>query len=292
MFQVKKILFPVDFSEACLGASRFVEAFAGRFQAELTLLNVVDLAAYAQWNTAAPLYGTSGIDMAVVSGDQAREEMSKFLAEDLKHLDVKREVVQGDPALQIVAAARQAASDLIMLPSHGLSVFRRFILGSITAKVLHDAECPVWTGVHMENAPALEVIAFRKVLCAVDLSAQSERALGWAAGFAKEHSAELLVAHVVPAAEAGPAKYLDQRFVAEMAPHVREELNVLLKKLNIEARTIVVGGDPAKAVSEIVQSEKVDQLVIGRGAVTGGLGRLRTQSYAMIRSAPCPVVSV
>jgi len=40
-----------------------------------------------------------------------------------------------------------------MMPTHGLGGFRRFLLGSVTAKVLHDADCPVWTGVHLERAP-------------------------------------------------------------------------------------------------------------------------------------------
>ena len=179
-----------------------------------------------------------------------------------------------------------------MLPTHGLSVLRRFLIGSVTAKVLHDAECAVWTGIHMEEAPALETIAFPKVMCAVDMGSQSENALRWAAGFAQEHSAELIVAHVVPAAEAGPAKYLDQRFVLELSAQMRGELRSLLEKLGIVARIVVVGGDPAKAVGQIAQSENVDQLVIARGAVAETFGRLRTNAYAIIRSAPCPVVSV
>jgi hypothetical protein len=55
---------------------------------------------------------------------------------------------------------------------------------------------------------------------------------------------------------------------------------------------IVTGGDPAKAVSEIAQAEQADQMVIARGVIAEGLGRMRTHAYAMIRSAPCPVVSV
>jgi len=39
MPQIKKILFPVDFSDACRGAARYVEAFAARFEAEIMLLH-------------------------------------------------------------------------------------------------------------------------------------------------------------------------------------------------------------------------------------------------------------
>ena len=67
--------------------------------------------------------------------------------------------------------------DLIVMPTHGYGPFRRFILGSVTAKVLHDADCPVMTGVHLEEAPPIDTIAFRHVLVAVDLGPQSAPAL-------------------------------------------------------------------------------------------------------------------
>ena len=73
---------------------------------------------------------------------------------------------------------------------------------------------------------------------------------------------------------------------------MRTELESLLETMGIVARIIVVGGDPAKTVSEIAQCENVNQLVIARGAVAETLGRLRTHAYSIIRSAPCPVVSV
>ena len=291
MFQIKKILFPVDFSESCLGAARYAEAFAGRFQAEITLLHVVDISAYRVPGSSTG-WGFSAIEISREGVNWARQEMCRFLPEEFKYFDVKRQVMEGDAGLQIVAAARQSGADLIMMPTHGLSVFRRYILGSITAKVLHDAECAVWTGAHLEGAPPLEAIAFPKVMCAIDMGSQSENALRWASGFAKEHSAELIVVHVVTAVEAGPAKYLDQRFVLEVSAQMRTELESLLETMGIVARIIVVGGDPAKTVSEIAQCENVNQLVIARGAVAETFGRLRTHAYSIIRSAPCPVVSV
>jgi nucleotide-binding universal stress UspA family protein len=291
MFKIKKILFPVDFSKPCEGALRYVESFAGRFQAELKIVHVVDLGAYAVWGTTA-LWGAPAIDMSSEGAKWAREEMKVFLEKGIKYLNVTSQVLEGDPGIEIVAAARDSGADLIMIPTHGLSVFRRYILGSITAKILHDAECAVWTGAHLEDAPPLEEISFRKVMCAIDMGPQSEKALRWAAGFAKEHGAELIVANIVPAAEGRPAKYFDRRFVAELSVQMREEVRVFLEELGIEATIVVEGGDPAKTLSEIAQTLQVDQLVIARGVLPEGLGRLRTQAYAIIRSAPCPVVSV
>jgi nucleotide-binding universal stress UspA family protein len=289
MFQLRKILFPIDFSDSCAGASAYAAAFAGRFQAELTLLHVVDTAAYISPG-ATGVGSVQPMDLSPEVTSWAQKTISTYRADEFKHLDVNRTVVQGDPAQQIVSVAKQSGTDLIMMPSHGLSAFRRYILGSVTAKVLHDAECPVWTGVHLEDAPPLDAIQFRRVLCAVDLGPQSEKALRWAAAFSKEHSAELIAVHAVP--EVRPYEYFDLPPVNRLEDNGREQLRDLLHGLGITARMIVVGGEPAKAVSEIARAERVDQMVIARGVIAEGFGRLRTHAYALIRSAPCPVVSI
>ena len=46
----------------------------------------------------------------------------------------------------------------------GEGAFYRFLLGSVTAKVLHESHCPVWTGAHLEEAQARE-FSIRHVLC-------------------------------------------------------------------------------------------------------------------------------
>jgi hypothetical protein len=59
-----------------------------------------------------------------------------------------KQFAEGDPASIITEYAARNRVDLIMMPTHGYGTFRSLLLGSVTAKVLHDAECPVWTGVH------------------------------------------------------------------------------------------------------------------------------------------------
>jgi nucleotide-binding universal stress UspA family protein len=288
MFPLRRILFPVDFSDTSAGTAAYVAAFAGRFQSELTLLHVVDVA--ASYSAVAGLGKAEATDVAQEGSSWARQGLIAYRPEDFKHLNVKRTLVHGDPAHEIVSVAKQSETDLIMMPSHGLSAFRSYILGSVTAKVLHDAECPVWTGVHLENAPPLDAIRFKTVLCAVDLGPQSEKALRWAAAFSQEHSAELLAVHAVP--EIRPYEYFDLPPVNRLEDSGREKLRALLDSLGIAARAIVTSGEPAKAISEIARAEKADQMVIARGVIAKGFGRLRTHAYALIRSAPCPVVSV
>jgi len=84
------------------------------------------------------------------------------------------------------------------MATHGYGPFRRFLLGSVTAKVLHDAACPVWTGPHLEQAPSYRNIGFHRIVCAIDLAQRSRAVLEWAGRFAREFDAELDIVHVLP----------------------------------------------------------------------------------------------
>src|SRR5258706_3050824 len=163
MLPFKRILFPVDFSAQSIGAARYVEAFTGRFDADLTLLHIIDL----------PHYN----DLRPESPAQKRAHLQSFLASELEYFRVERITAEGDPAGNILQVAREKKSDLIMMPTHGHGPFRRFLIGSVTAKILHDADCPVWTGVHLEAAPPLEKIELHHLLCAVNLEPHAVTAI-------------------------------------------------------------------------------------------------------------------
>ena len=291
MLTLKKILFPVDFSERAAGAAHYVEALTGRFNAELTLLHVVESADY--------LYGTLEFGGSALHDFHAerlahsRKQLDAFLTDELGHFQVKRVLLEGDPARKIVEYVEQEGIDMIMMPSHGFGPFRRFVIGSVTAKVLHDAHVPVWTGIHMENAPPLDVITCKNVLCAVDLNpVQSEHALSWAAALAEEYGAKLTLVHAAPAVESRPAKYFDSEMFQSMIASAREEIDKLQAKLGTSAEVCIEGGDPAAVVRNVAERHESDILVIGRGSAAEGFGRLRTHAYAIIRHSPCPVVSV
>ena len=96
--------------------------------------------------------GSMLVDVYRSRTDQAERDLNAFEPDALAGLNVRRLLLHGDPASKIVELAREEHVDLIAMPTHGYGPFRRFILGSNTAKVLHDADCPVWTGVHIEEA--------------------------------------------------------------------------------------------------------------------------------------------
>ncbi len=262
MFPLKRILFPVDFSRRARGAAAYVEALAGRFEAELILLHVIEPANYNRTLAEEP--------------EVTRQSFLDFFGPDLNYLRVETLVERGEAAHQIVQCAVARNVDLIMMPTQGLGMYRRLIIGSSVAKVLHDADCPVWTGVHLEDAPPLERVHTERVLCAVDLKRPSAKVLHWAGQLAKEYQAELTLLHVTPGSD----------------PEAATALEELQREAGFPAAVQLREGDPAKVVAQAARDLRADLLVIGRRAETGLLGRLELTAYSIIRDSPCPVVSV
>lgn len=289
---IEKILFPVDFSRHSDGAAPFVRAMAEATQAEVTLFHALDAADYLFQS--GELGGYMVNEFYQFHKDKSQKQLDEYRKADFPN--AVRKLCEGDPGRRIVAYAHSNDIDLIMLPTQGLGPFRRYLIGSTTAKVLHDAHCPVWTGVHLDEAPTAATggapLKPTNILCAVDLSAQADAALRWAADLAERTGAKLTIAHAVPTTEARPAKYFDQEFHAELRRQAAFEIGKLQERVKTNAELVLVEGEPAKALRHAAVERHVDLLVIARGSAAEGFGRLRKHSYEIIRNAPCPTVSV
>ena len=281
MFPLKKILLPIDFSERCLGGARYAIPLVEHFHSELTLLHVISPMDYLS-----PEVQTFNEDRR----KKASKELDDFLCAALDHLNTRRILREGDPAEVIANQAVQDRSDLIMMPTHGYSPFRRLLLGSTTSKVLHDTACPVWTGAHVAQGPPAEWIKLSHIVCAVDLGPHSASVLRWAAGLASEFKSKLTLLHVVPRLDSpGEGHYADEwrrRLLADAG----EVIAKVQQSAGIHVEAVVESGDVSKAVRAAAGRLNADLVVIGRGAADNA--RLRTHAFGIIRESPCPVVSV
>ena len=113
-------------------------------------------------------------------------------------MDVGRVAMLGDPTKAITDFAHAEGVDLIVMPTHGYGPFRRLLLGSVTAKVLHDAECPVWTSAHLEKQPRPDQAVCRNILRAVDGTPSSVALMEWAGKFSRDAGATPRLVHVAP----------------------------------------------------------------------------------------------
>jgi nucleotide-binding universal stress UspA family protein len=289
MLMLSRILAPIAFSARCKGAVQYAEALACHFHSELTLLHVV-----------APVQSYALPDAMAVAPEMmdeivafARTELDRYARDEIKGISAKQELLEGDPAAEIVRYAAEGKFDLIIMSTHGYGPFRRFLLGSVTAKVLHDAPCPVWTGPHMENAPAYQSIDFWRVLCAIDLGPHSGAVLQWAADFAQDYGATLVVMHAIPGSTVTVGGvYFDPEWREQVRSDARNRISSLLNEMGITAEIEIAPGDPPETVRTIADESGANLLLIGRGGARGVIGRLRANAYGILRESPCPVVAI
>jgi nucleotide-binding universal stress UspA family protein len=279
MRQIKKILFPVDFSDSCVGAARHVEAVAGQFEAEIMLLHAVGMGEHTLAEERMPA---------------EKAQLDAFLASELKYFTTQRVcVIADDPARAIAEAAQSWGPDLVMMATHGLGFFRRHLLGSVTTKTLHDVACPVWTSVHAESTPSLEEIHCRKVLCSVDLGECSRSTLEWAAWLAGEYQATLGIVHATAATDVLDAGW---QLRDELARYILEQAQIHINALQMEAGTsaevFIDAGKPSAVVPRVADQFNADLLVLGRHRSDGLVGDLFQNAHAIQGGSPCPVISI
>ncbi len=288
MLNIKKILLPVDFPNASLGVVHQAAALARHFHSEMVLLHVVTARSHA---AGVPKEGAelTGWDILAAMVGEAQKNGDQSLGPELEGLAIRRVLVKGDPAQAIVQTAQVEKADLIMMPSHGFT-FNRFLLGSVTAKVLDRCECPVWTSAHVEGSPAQE-FAIRNVLCAVDLGPRSDTVAWWAAQMAAELGARLTLAHVTPGVELwGPGgTYVSTRWKEALVSGASRQFAALQQQLDIKADVFIGSGDAARVLKEAARQTQADLLVT---VCYPYGGNLRIHGYATICSVPTPVLSV
>jgi nucleotide-binding universal stress UspA family protein len=287
MTTIKHILFPIDFSERCCRAVPFVESIARKFGAKITLISV----AHPSYYGAAESGGVVVIDEAEVLSD-IKARLSGALLHEFGDLEVERVAELGDPATAIAEFVHTNGVDLVMMPTHGYGRFRSLLLGSVTAKVLHDVECAVWTAAHVAEYPVRGHIGCKSVLCAVDGTPKSVPLMHWAAQYAKDLGATLRLVHVVQRDEARLHIAQDATLEEAARRETREQIERLKTSAGVVAPLCVAMGNIADGVREEAKRHGADLVVIGRGILHETLGRLRTHAYGIIRHAPCPVLSV
>jgi nucleotide-binding universal stress UspA family protein len=294
MLKLKQILVPVDFSGRSVAAARQAVSLAERFDARLTFAHVIDRLPYEGTEREA-FYGEHGEVISAKELDSRfRGKLRDFTAAVTGAAPPQEVLLKGDPAEQIVHFVQEREIDLVVMPTRGYGPFRKFLLGSVTAKILHDVNCPVLTGTHGEDPPPESPRPYRRIGCAIDLSEQSEALLRWADEFAQAWGAKLVLIHATPQVQVT----VDDVHVVtadwwDMVVHAAEgKLKDLASKLNHQADVCAGTGHPVHFVTATATERELDLLIVGRGmAKRRGRGG-GADDDGMIRESPCPVISL
>ena len=139
--QFRKILVPLDFSDASRLGLEYALGFAQEFRATVILFHSIFVSAYLMGNR-----HTAHQVPTLIANQQeyARAEMEK-LRETISRKGgaVETNIAVGSPVEQIGKYVRKASVDLIITSTHGRSGWRRVFIGSTAERIVRYATCPV-----------------------------------------------------------------------------------------------------------------------------------------------------
>jgi len=291
MLSIQRILVPVVFADTSRHVVNQAAWLARRFHAEMILLHVVTPLSYPAGLLESG-HEITARDLHARIVERAREDLDRALRPELDGIAVTRMLLRGDPAHEIVTTARDQNVDLIAMSTRGEGAFYRFLLGSVTAKVLHESHCPVWTGAHLEDAPARE-FSIRHVLCSVDLSPHSPRTVSMAADMAAALNATLTLVHITTGVEVwGPGgSHVDPKWKEMIVGIATAGIAKLQRDVGTKAEVIIDSGDVPQLLNRAAERTKADVLVIGHNPGRSHLGD-NGEGYGIIRESPIPVLAL
>jgi nucleotide-binding universal stress UspA family protein len=199
----------------------------------------------------------------------------------------------------ILDYAAQIEADLVVIGTHGRTGFERLMLGSVTEKVVRKARCPVLTVPRGAELAAGQPV-FRRVLCGVDFSDASDRALEYALSLAEEANGTLTLVHVLEwlgePSLLGPSPFDLQAYRRALTS---EAQRLLESRVPADARdwcqatAVVREGKPYQELLRAATDTGADLLVLGvhgRGVIDRMLFGSTLQQ--VVRQAACPVLTV
>lgn len=291
MLDIRRVLFPTDFSPGARQAFPQAASLADWHDAELHIYNVTGRHRHDYEDT----QHNFPVPTEVLEEWLGRAEGGAGWP-DLNGLKiVQRQVESAVPAEKILAYASDEDIDLVVMGTHGRRGADRMLFGSVTEEVVRKAPCPVLTV--REGAEKAPRQAVRRVLVPVDFSDVTETAVRHAREIVQTYGAEIDLLHVVeepiyPNAYGMdpvefPTEEVVERVEAQLADLAREEIG--FEHVMVEA----VVGPPAIGILDYIEKNEVDLVVLATHGRTG-FDRLLLGSVTerVLRRSPVPVFVV
>ncbi len=292
---IRRILCPIDLSDASRHALKHAVASAKWYGAHITLLHVYG--APQPWVAASEMPGYVPLLPPTQSQDVV-EEVRRFVAPMMG--DGPHEVVatEGIPAKDIVRLADETGADLLVMGTHGRGGFERLFLGSVTEKVLRTTNRPVLTVPPPIQTPNADPVHYKNILCPLDFSEASSRALEYALSLAKKTDACVTPLHVVEGFIDSPELNINAHYnVPEYRGYLIEDAMTRLNSAIADNRALcksaprVVSGKASREILRIADETQADLIVMGVHG-TGAADRFGSTTHRIVREAPCPVLTL
>lgn len=298
MTQVRRILFPTDFSECANTTLPHALFLAESLGAELHLLNALVLQEFGVEDPAAILISPDEIEARLEEVARPRLAAAGEAAR-ARSLDLHEVQKRGRAAGPVILDyAREHDVDLILMGTHGRRGMRRFFLGGVAQEVVRLAPCPVMT---FRDADATPVDKIDRIVVPTDFSAATRGAVAWARTLAGCYGADITLLHVCE------PQYMPYQYgaapVTAHSPRLADQLDQARASLERYAGEVaeidpkwereVASGRPASEIVHFTEQGRADLIVMASHGLTG-VERLLLGSKAeeVVRTARVPVLTV
>lgn len=298
MINIKKILFPTDFSRCASQAFTHAIYFTKKYGAEMHMLHAVVLNDDDPNN---PEHHFPDIEDIVARLNESVEQRmtSEIEANQAVVLNIRKAQRRGiSPATTILDYTQENDIDLIVMGTQGLRGLSHLLMGSVAEEVVRLARCPVMTIREKKQPKPIE--NFEQILVPIDFSDHSKKSLSFAKAMAESYGAKLQILHVIEE-NIHPAFYASgMTSIFEMIPNLKDKCQQSLKEMlneasgpKVESEIHVVEGRATQEIVRFAETHSSDLIVIGTHGLTG-IEHLLIGSVAekVVRMAPCPVFTV
>jgi nucleotide-binding universal stress UspA family protein len=220
--------------------------------------------------THAHAHATRALERAHSQATRAREQ----LTEAHPNWKVTASVVADAPAWALVTAVEDMGIDLLVVGSHGYGMFDRFLLGSVSQKVLTEARCSVRI---VRRTPRTDTSA-RRIILGYDGSDDANTALDALLARAWPEGTEVHIISAVDLRMITAISYLSV-FVDELLTATEEEDHAIIKRLSDQAveklraagliaKSLTAEGDPKKMILKHAEEWQADMIFLGAHGTT------------------------
>jgi nucleotide-binding universal stress UspA family protein len=278
------ILFATDFSPSAETAKLYVQALAQRYQSRVRLMHVVDLASAFK----APDAGLS-IDIFRRFGEESLTRLRRELVSEKIHVEAV--LCEGiNPATEILQAAQDGSTNLLVIGTRGHKGLAKLVLGSTAEELIHQAKCPILTIGPAVPAPK-EPVSFQSIVYATDFSPEAAKACVFALSFAQDFGAHLYLCHVLPE-PAGTDQMNDHELNAGFTDALQRLVPDVARE-SCEPECVLEHGFAADGILLLAQRVKADLIVLGTRKTSHWFNNFKTGvAFQVISSSRCPVLTI
>jgi nucleotide-binding universal stress UspA family protein len=301
MLEIRRVLCPVDFSDASARGLKYAIVLARWYGARVTVLHVADVRADGLMEPSFESTPRRGAVLAPVETERIVQAIAAFVNERA-HPDVSFEpmVRLGRPSIEILQAADAVSADLIVMGTHGHAGFDRLVMGSVTEKVVRKSQRPVLSVPPHAACGRESPVAIERILCPVVFSEPAMKTLQCAVSLAEEADACLTVVHVADVLSAHAFPVYDRLDLpALQAEHERQLRYRLREFVPIAARAYctideqVRAGTAWREIIALAEERQAQMIVMGVTARTApDTTAFGSTTEQVVRQAPCPVLTM